>query len=201
MIRGDPIEPSSELAFTVERAEPSYCLDQNLLSDFLSIMGICALRYCKSTLDDAGSVSQLPPGFHSSTVRSIRNRSIRRQVRQMGCAWLGSSLASKAFLGGLSLAYWTLNFTDCDSVDWKLKNKQSIRYLPRESTKKPACRINRQAGNGLFRCLELSSTVYSSIASTSTTNRWLLSARNALITLNTESLKPPMFMMSARSQA
>ncbi len=29
----------------------------------------------------------------------------------------------------------------------------------------------------------------------------LLSARNALITLNTVSLEPPMFMMSARSQA
>jgi hypothetical protein len=42
---------------------------------------------------------------------------------------------------------------------------------------------------------------YSSIASTSATNRWLLSSRNALITLNAESLKPPMFMMSARSQA
>lgn len=44
-------------------------------------------------------------------------------------------------------------------------------------------------------------TVYSWIAWTSAMNRWLLSARNALITLNTESLKPPMFMMSARSQA
>jgi hypothetical protein len=38
-------------------------------------------------------------------------------------------------------------------------------------------------------------------ASTSATKRWLLSARNALITLNTASLKPPMFMMSARSHA
>jgi hypothetical protein len=46
-----------------------------------------------------------------------------------------------------------------------------------------------------------SNSRYSSIASTSATNRWLLSARNALITLNTESLKPPMFIMSARSQA
>ena len=43
--------------------------------------------------------------------------------------------------------------------------------------------------------------VYGSIVSTSATNRWLLSARNALITLNTASLKPPILRMSARSQA
>jgi hypothetical protein len=54
-------------------------------------------------------------------------------------------------VGGLSLASWTLNFTDCDSVDWKLKNMQSIRYLTRESTKKPAYRVERQAGIGFHR--------------------------------------------------
>lgn len=49
--------------------------------------------------------------------------------------------------------------------------------------------------------IKRSMRAYISISSTSSTNRWLLSARNALITLNTESMKPPMFMMSARSQA
>lgn len=39
-------------------------------------------------------------------------------------------------------------------------------------------------------------SLYSSISSTSATSRWSLSARNVLIRLNTESLKPPMFMLS-----
>jgi peptidoglycan hydrolase-like protein with peptidoglycan-binding domain len=58
--------------------------------------------------------------------------------------------------------------------------------------------VNTEVSSGK---LPIRTRLYSSIASTSATNRWLLSARNALITLKTESLKPPMFIMSARSQA
>lgn len=86
------------------------------------------------------------------------------------------------------------------SAESSIKWFSAVFYSTNENTREPEL---RPAGVRLsIQQMDRSPIrVYSSIASTSATNRWLSLARNVLITLKTESLKPPMFIMSARSHA
>jgi len=85
---------------------------------------------------------------------------------------------------------------------WKSKKHRRSLSSINKDTREPEIRIAGVLQVSSIPQLDRSPTrVYSSIASTSATNRWLLSVRNPLITLNTASLKPPMFRISARSQA
>ncbi len=76
MIRCDPIEPCSKLAFSMERAETRDRFDQYFLGDFFCIVRMKhhANGNVVIKLDDEGSVFPLPTDFHSATAQLTPDR-------------------------------------------------------------------------------------------------------------------------------